>query len=252
MAKQSLYAKSQGEAATTPESTLPVPVGGGFDAVKPPEKKATAPYVVFARKDTLAELRGEVPGLQDGDAVLIGDEKIKLSPVVFFLLDVFQFWCIKGGEAENYAPVKTTRAKPEGSDDGERWTETISAAALVEVGGRLIPATMRVQSGMCQGVYEAIRNVKAAASPEWATKSPEHAASMGVGQPNLRFKTYLSWRPKKSRGGFTYFLSSATIKPTTAGDAALLTKLAETPERVAEVMEWFTAYRDDMLALSIN
>ncbi len=257
MAKQSLF-KESNPVGSPPNVPATLPGGGGFDTYTPPENKSFGAFITFARKDKLAELKQQVPGLSDGDAVLIGDGDTprKLSPITYFLLSIYQFWCVKGGESEGYAPVRVWETKP-GEDETEdrRVSECVTAALLILDGGRLIPATARFADGMTQGVAKSIKFAREdAADASWAQASPDHAASMAIPQPNLRFKTELTWKPKKSRGGFTYFVSAARIIPTSAGDATLLGGLMKDPdskEALEAVQSSFAEYVDDMKSLII-
>lgn len=255
MAKQSLFGAKREEPAT---AALPaIPSGSGFGAVDTPDESTGGAYVVFARKDKLAELRSEVPGLQDGDAVLLGDgSPRKLAPLTMMLLDVYQFWCVKGGESENYAPIKTKETRPEESEDdrGRRWDEVVSAHVLVIEDKRITPATIRASGGMARGIYDGVRATREAASEEWAKRSPAHAATLRIPQPNMRFVVTMSWRAKKSKGGYTYYTSSGKITPVDAALAELLkSHMAneEFPEDIETTRINFEKYRDEMRELAV-
>lgn len=255
MAKQSLYGKTQNEKGS---DNLPaLPTGSGIATVKPPEQEAFGPYVTFVHKDKgkWSDLVQQVPGLADGDAVLIGDgDPRKIAPLTFFLLDAFQFWAVLGGQDADYKPMKTWLKKPEvDSWNSKRINETLTFATMLLDRDTLIPASMRLSSGMCQGGYSSIRAVSEAGSPEWAKLSSEHAATMPIPQPNLRFKTELSWRPKKSRGGYLYFVSSGRIIPTTTGDAMLFKSAGanqQTSELVNVMLQSFADYKSEMESLA--
>jgi len=219
--KKSLFGQQQ-------QSNVPavsLPTGSNMATVQTPERESYSNYVAFMHRDKgkWSDVIAKIPGLGDGDAVLFGDgEPVKLSPFTFWLLDVIQYWCIKGGPPD-YKPTKSWFAKPDSDKfNGQRINEVLSAMILVQHGEEIIPATIRVQDAMCQGLYTAKETaVNGAASPEWGKLSPDHAATLVIPQPNLRFKTRLTWHPKKGRGGFTYFVSRADIIPTSAGDAKL-------------------------------
>lgn len=248
MAKQSLFQKTQQETPTGAIATLPA-MGGGLTAVQTPEKETYSNYLIFMHRDKgkWADVSREIPGLQDGDAVLFEDgAPRKVTPLVFFLLDIHQYWCVLDAE---YKPRKVWTVKPEDSTYyGSRVVETLSTAILVQHGGELIPCTARFTGAMCQGVYKAKDcAIRDAASPEWAANSPDHAATLSIPQPNLRFKSELTVRPKKAKSGYMYHISDVKISPTSAGDAKLFGSLDR--DKVELMREAFDSHKQDIMKL---
>lgn len=256
MAKRSLFEQSQ-QPPANPEPSAPLAtmpgMGSGFDSVQSPEQEVYGNYVAIMHtgKGKWSDVAPKIPGLTDGDAVLFRDgEPEKISPLVFFLMDIFQYWNVKNSD---HKPRKTWLAKPESDTfEGSKIIESLSVAILLLKGSELIPATFRVEKAMCRGMYAAKDAVQLAQSPEWAKQSPDHAATLSIAQPNLRYKTELTWRKKPGRGGFAYFISSAKIHPTTIGDGALFAK-SQADERFAEkfaaMQESFNAHKEEIAKL---
>lgn len=256
MAKKSLFGAAQ-QPVEQPATGLALPTGSNMANVQVPERESYSNYVAFMHRDKgkWSDVKMKIPDLGDGDAVLFSDaDPVKLSPLVFWLLDAMQYWCVKGGPPD-YKPTKSWLTKPDDMKyNGARINETLSVMMLVQHGDEIIPATMRMQDAMCQGLYVAKDTaVVHAATPEWLRLSPDHTATASIPQPNLRFKTRLTWRPKKGRGGFTYFISSAEIIPTSAGDAGSfgsMTKDVELMEKVKLMQEAFNEHKTHIESLS--
>lgn len=214
MAKQSLFAAKQ-------ESTgLALPAGSSMSSVQTPEQESYSNYAIFMHRDKgkWSEYSQKIRDLADGDAVLVENgEPRKIAPFIFWLLDVHQYWCTLDHE---FKPNRAWLVK----ESGQGVKEVLATMILVLHGGQLHPATCRFTGPMAKGVYSSKDcALGEAASPDWAKKSPDHAATLSIPQPNLRFKTELTWRMKKGRSGFPYYISSAYILPTSLGDAALFT-----------------------------
>ena len=249
MAKPSLFSKSQQPAP----SNLPAlpSMGGNLTGVKPPEPTGAASgYVFFAgqKSPKWPDLAEQFPGLQQNDAILISPDAdpIRLGGEVrYFLLDAIQYWGQLDGQ---FHLQRAWMEAPEKQTNGVRVHEYLSLLVLVEHGGELFPATMRVSDAMCQAPYESVRiATDDATKPEWAQKSPDHAASLSIQQPNLRFKTHMTWKPRKSRGNYTYFQSVAKIHPTSAGDAQMLAACAQDAgkkELLAKAQESFGDWKE--------
>lgn len=221
MAKQSLFAQQQKQTEQQSD-LLMLPAPQGISQVEAPERETYSSYVKFmyVDKGKWGEVRQQVPGLADGDAVLFGaGEPRKVAPFVFFLLDLHQYWCTR--DAVTFKAKRAWLKKPEDrAIGGDRVCEVLSAALVLQLGGELIPATVRFNDAMAAGVYTSKDAVAEAAAPGWATKSSDHAVTMQIPMSHLRFKTELTWRVKKARSGRNYYVSSARILPITLGDAA--------------------------------
>lgn len=235
MAKQSLFAAKQEAPTTTatttaktaPATGLAVPMmGSSMSTVKLPEEQSYSNYVaqLYSGKGKWDDVKQKLKGLENGDMVLFSDdEPVILSPFTFWLLDCHQYWCVLDGE---HKPRKAWLQQPEDeSYQGSRVKEFLAAAIFVQAGDRVAPATFRCHDSMTKGVYKALTTATQdnQAWADWLKLSADHATTAPL-QPNLRFKTTLGWRPKKGYSCYTYYVSSADIKPTSVGDASLINR----------------------------
>ncbi len=221
MAKQSLFAQQNPPAVVEPSSTAMTFPGGGhnLDGIEPPEKSGPDnSFVMFAnpKSDRWQENLAAHPGLQKGDAILIqrGGDTIRLGgSLTYYLVDALRFWA----EVDSSGKVLAAYADENG-DDGV--SECFSALVLLLHEGRLIPATIRFKDAMASGALAGLRELQAAKTKEWLAKSAEHALAASIPDPRFRFKTTLTWGPKKSRSsGRTYMCSAAKFTPSSAADA---------------------------------
>lgn len=221
MAKQSLFAASQPKPTESTAIGFPMPEASGMRDVKIPDKSGPDhSFIMFAspKSERWADNVKDFPGLQPGDAILIerGADSVRLgASLAFYLVDAFSYF------AKCDSKGAIVRASHEESEATPR--QFLSVLMLLVHDGRMIPATCRFGDAMCQAPCEAIRTAREhAVSPEWGTKSAEHAATLSIPDPRFRFKTVMTWAGKKSRStGNTYQISKAVIQPATAGDAGL-------------------------------
>lgn len=251
MAKQSLFSQQKPAATETPQSlVMPDMPGGGLTAIVPPEERGPAStWVWFAgrRSAKWAEFAAKFQGLAAGEAILMHpDGEIRLgTSVSYFLLDGFQYFATLKGEEDNYAILKAWADAPDPAPKGARVSEYLSLLVLVVHEGKGYPATMRVSDAMARGPHLSIKTATVEAlSPEWGTRSAEHATTLAIPDPRFRFKSLLTWRPKKSSTGNTYQISKVSILPTTAGDVAIVKGLGEEGSAaMEEAKEAFDAWK---------
>ena len=241
MAKQSLFAASQPKPTESTAVGFPIPAATGMQDVHVPDKKGPDhSFIMFAspKSERWADNVKDFPGLQPGDAILIerGADSVRLgASLTFFLVDAFSYY------AKCDSKGAILKASHEESDATPR--QFLSVLLLLVHDGRAIPATCRFGDATCQAPGVSVKTVRErAASPEWATLSAEHAATLSIPDPRFRFKTLATWKGQKSRStGNTYQISKATIVPTSAGDAALLS--AVDGEAMAAAKESFDSWR---------
>lgn len=222
MAKQSLFAQQNPPAAVEPPASTAMTFPGGennLDNIEPPEKSGPDnSFVMFAnpKSDRWQENAAAFPGLQKGEALLIlrGGDTIRLGgSLTYYLVDGFRFWA----EVDTNGAV--TAAYAEERDD-IKASECFSALVILLHEGRMIPATIRFKDAMAAGPLAGLRELQAAKTKEWLAKSAEHALAASIPDPRFRFKTLLSWGPKKSRSsGRTYMNSTAKFVPSSAADS---------------------------------
>jgi len=178
------------------------PVSGG---------NATAPYVQFAsnRANNWTQLLLKIPGLNEGDAVLIRADPfppMKLSPFNFILFGCDQFWCKR-----NQADFSLLESFKQEVADSQ---EEVQAAMIVVTGdGKFVPATCAFRTTKVNAVKAAVRAFQFSTTPDWPNLSEAHKATLAIEIPWARFITTVSLAPKVARSGFKYVAANGTTTP---------------------------------------
>ena len=253
MAKQSLFAKQQEPAPAPTGIAVVIPGMSGMQAIAPPEPSGpSSAYVWFAgaKSPKWAEFVGKHPGLQQGEAFLIlpDADAVRLgTSITYYLLDAMKYFASLNGEADGYSVKRAYREKPE---NVEKVREFLSTLLLVQTPQGIVPATMRASDAMCQGVYTSVTTATVdAQSPDWVTRSAEHAVTANIPDPRFRFKTVLTWKPRKSRTGNTYQISKASIVPSSIADALAVKSATEAPdfaEAMSQAKESFDGWKQEI------
>jgi hypothetical protein len=211
---------SQAAPATSTAVVPAAPVGGAID-VRGPAMQQT-PYVIFAssKSPNWAKYVAAVPGLSEGDQLLIQPEPlpvVKLVPMRFMLLSARQFWTVLDGAGE------VSEAFASADDADSKAQETIEAMVLVLHGARVIPARVSFRTTKCKAAHVAIKAREYAATPDWADQSDDHKATLAVSEPALRFVATVRTSLKTSRSsGYKYQLATSVISPVTAAEMGQL------------------------------
>jgi hypothetical protein len=204
VSKPSLVSKNEG-AAPPADPTPPA------DEVK----RDRAPYVTFAtpKSGNWGKFQLSIPSIKDGDPVLVRDEPyppLALVPFIFYLLKI-----------ERYNATTDDAGQLVATGDGLK-DEYYESVILIHTPAGFVPATSRVKNTKKDFAAIAKRALDMAATAEWPTLSPAHAASIAAEQPFMRFKVQVSLRAGTSGRGRKNVYTSATIIPTTVEDHAAL------------------------------
>jgi hypothetical protein len=224
---------------------------GGPLAVTDPDKDyqiirrvaSGAPYVQFIHpmsKENWGIAARAIPGLREYDPLLFrGKEQdpIKLAPFKFCLLKCRQFWT----QRDNTGTFTHVLLAPPGKEE-EDYREHFEAVILAFLPDRVVPTRCTFRSGLCPIVGKALATVEKAASPEWAGLSAEHAATVRIKQPQLRFTVMAEITQKTGERGNLYPVGKATVAPLSAGDANLLTAFTANPDAQSMVDAVLDAY----------
>lgn len=227
MSKVSLASKSKAvvPVESNPGTGLPVGFEGGGMAVSAPVFQRT-PYVLFVstKGQTFARLAPQIPGLQDGDPVLVRDEKgLKLNPFKFYLIDAFQHFSVvdnQGAIVKSMFDVERAR-----EDKINKWNEHIEAVILVVDGDTLTPARCTFKTTKTAAAHAAVSAAKVAADAEaWGALSAEHKTSLAVPTHWARYITTATLKRGTSKGGFAFVAANGFVTPTGLSDWNLLSE----------------------------
>lgn len=192
---------------------IPVNYGGGEIAVGESLYQRT-PYVVFAstKSPAFADLSRDLPGLQDGDPVIVTEPPVRLNPFRFYLIDGFQHWSILDGEGK---PFKTTLDKEKAAESRD-WKEHVETLLIVVTEEGLVPARCTFKTTKTNAAMKAVQTLRIARDAEaWGGISPAHKATLGIPQAWARFLTTVTLKRGTSRSsGFAYVAANAFVEPT--------------------------------------
>lgn len=212
--------------ASMPESNpgtgLPVGFSGGGIAVATPIYQRT-PYVLFVstKGQTFAEVARRLPGLQDGDPVLLRDEgtpPVRLNPFRFYLISAFQHFSLVDNQGKITRTILDVEKARE--DTANKWTEHVECVLILKLtDGELVPSRATFKSTKTNAIHKAIEGVQAAGnSEEWAQLSPEHKASLAVPHAWARVLTTVTLKRGTSRGGFSFVAANGYCEPSGLAD----------------------------------
>jgi hypothetical protein len=174
------------------------------------------PFVTFAtpKSQLWPKLTASLPGLQDGDPVLVRPDPetpVRLVPFRFHVVAAKQFFA---NTADDGSLVKTYAEKPDGKSD-----EYIETALLVYTDAGIVAARCTWKNTKCPAAHEACKALNLAASPDWSKQSADHAASMRAPKPFMRFTCISTPQVRSSRAtGRRYVTTRGQIVPTTIAD----------------------------------
>lgn len=205
--------------------------GTGLDVVA---TYAQVPYVVFAQPkatDQWTALATRLPGMQDGDQVLVWPEPRlpeRLSPMRFTMVCCKQYWVQKlpGGAR---GPVSVEQ-KPWKSD----WAEEVHAACVVYVqrdgGLEAVPASCTFKTVKTRAALSVKLQVEAAAREDWAGLSEVHRmAYAALAKPFLRVVGTVSVQRSTGPTGNPMAKATASVVPASPAEWRALKELSEDP-----------------------
>lgn len=203
---------------TLTQFELPPEFSGGALQIEP--TKTIVPYVVFAQPkatDQWTDLAGKIPGLQDGDPVLVFPEPtppVVLRPMRFTMVACRQYWVQKdpGG-----AVIGTSSESKPRTD---RWNEHVLAACIVYVQRgsdvEAVPASCVFKTVKCGAALSVKTQIDAAAKIEWAEQSPAHKmAFASLAKPFLRVVGTVHMSKRTAASGYGYVQAKAIVAPAT-------------------------------------
>src|SRR5262245_14790342 len=132
-----------------------------------------------------------LPHLRKGDLVLVanGEYAILRSPATIFLCTAHQDW------AERVpATQQVIKASLEPQGRGSAMKEELEALVLILSGDELMPATWRTKGAACRGPVLALKELVAAATPEWLGQSEAHRITAKIPMPWARFVAEIDYR----------------------------------------------------------
>lgn len=234
---------SKGGALALAVENLPDVYGGELVAVEP-----TVPfgaYIAFAstRAEKWGEYAGRIPGLREGDALLIrGEDVIKLDPCRVHLVCAHQYWAQFDEGTYDLAAVSLTRQPTRGED---RWAECVECVVLVYLpDGSIEPARVTFRKGQTRASSTLALALREAGTPAWSAKSPSHAETLALPRPAFRFYGVITAGKKLGKGGGnTFNIASASIHPSGRTEAIALGKFFSDPSKRSSHDEIIAAHR---------
>ena len=182
-------------------------------------------YVLFVSQkgDSFAKLLPKLPGLQDGDPVLVPggvNPPVILNPFKFYLIAAWQHFSVVTTTGEivksTLNPVHVKR------NPGSQWNEHIETVLVVDAGKELglIPARCTFKTTKCRAAFKAIQTNQQAQDPSlWEKLSPEHKESLVATEAWARFVTTVTLKRMTSKSsGLAYTAADAFCTPTTLAD----------------------------------
>jgi hypothetical protein len=203
----------------TAPSTSMVPAAPGVDVDT--SRVGGTPFATFisAKSPRFPELAAAIPGLKEPQVVLIRPQPqrpIRLDPFKVHLITARQFWV---ESEEDHSLIRVQYNRPE--KYSAELKETIEAVVLAYAGNKVFPARVTFKTTKCVGAAVAAKTLKLAASASWADEGPEYAATLQLPMPWARFTATFTCTQQTARfSGRKYWLSNATITPTSESDAA--------------------------------
>jgi hypothetical protein len=256
MQKKSLVAKAQEAAAEVPgarttEMTLAVPAtgNGGIDKLMggPPVAEPyvsagnSTPYLFFYHGigEGAEAAKKAMPNLRKGDLVLVADGEYTIlhSPVIMLFCIAHQHW------AERVpATQQVVKASLEPQGRGSSLKEEIEALVLVLSGDTVVPATWRTKGAACRGPVLALKELVAAATPEWLAQSEAHKLTGKLQMPWARFVAEVDYHLETGRSGNEYVATGAVCRPIDPDTFAKLRDFLATDENKVLLGEAFTEH----------
>lgn len=218
MVKKSLAAEAN-IIPSNPGAGLPVGFNGPAPLAVSDSLWQPSAYVQFiSRKgQAFATVAAHVPGLDEGDPVLIRGEKvkpIKLNPFRFYLIGAFQHFSAVDGMGTITKTVLSKDAVQ--SDPGTKYLEHLETCIIVLADGELVPARCTFKSTKINPAHTAVSTLREATETEnWASRGEAYKLSCSVAQPWGRFFTTVTLKRGVSRAnGFAYVAAGGFVTPT--------------------------------------
>jgi hypothetical protein len=218
--------------------------------------KTRTPYVVFAQPkatDQWTSFATKLPGLQDGDQVLVYPEPgpvVKLQPMRFTMVACKQYWAQKDGAGNRLAVSATQKPKH------EKWSEEVHAACIIYVqkdgSTEAVPAGCTFKTVKCPAALSVKLQIEAAEKPEWAQQSEAHKmAFAALSKPFLRVVGSVSINKRTSGAGFSYTGARAIVSPATPAEWMALKNLIEAEDGKTKLAELASAYKQRLAELGV-
>lgn len=179
-------------------------------------------------------------GLREGDPYMAykGEFK-KLSPFEFQLMDYRQLWVERDQTGKNVIGVTAV--------DPRNWKsaykENIEAAVLAFTDVGIIPAVCSFRTTKTEAGHVAIRMLRQATDPNWASKSKDHAETAKFPLPFTRFYIATTTQRDVSKSsGFPFYKTVSTGHLITAPKAAQLQKFLTSPEGKEAIRKTMTIF----------
>jgi hypothetical protein len=258
MQKKSLLTRSQESAARQVPTANPTDMtlaitftgsggleklmGGGLPVETPYQSAGgSTPYMFFyyAIGDGAEAAKKALPTVHKGDLVLVanGEYEVLHSPVTMFICTGHQHWAERVPATQQL--IKATR-EPQGRGSSQR--EEIEALVLVRAGDKLIPATWRTKAGACRGLVLALKELAAAATPEWLGQSEAHKLTAKLSMPWARFVADIDYGLETSRTNNEYVLTGAVCRPIDPNTFALLQNFLTNDDGMELLRETFAEH----------
>lgn len=222
---------------------LPDVYGGELVAVEP--SVPFGAYITFAstRAEKWGDYAGRIPGLREGDALLIrGDDVVKLDPCRVHLVCAFQYWAQFEEGTYDIAAISLSRMPGRGED---RWAECVECVVLVYLpDGSIEPARVTFRKGQTRASSTLAIALSEAGTPAWGQKSAAHAESLALPRPAFRFYGVVTGGKKLGKGGGNpYNVASATIHASGRAEALALGKFFSDPAKRGSHDETIAAHK---------
>lgn len=228
MAKQMKSLVESNPGAGPPEGALTAYVPSDYQPLY-----VSTPYVSFVsnKGSAFGKILLQIPGLDDGDPVLIrgGNESpVKLSPFRFYLLH----------ESPHYSVVEETGELSESTFDaevakaaGRKFSEHIETVILVCLPLSIVPARCTFKTLKVRAAQTARKTLHDASGPTWAKLSAEHAATLVSPDPRFRFTTTVTLSRQTFKGtGRSGVIATGVPRPTSVADWAQVADFFNDPK----------------------
>ena len=212
----------------------------------PMEERTFGSYITFAhpkRSDEWAKIVGKYgQSVQEGDMYLMHEgEPTRLEKAKVSILCGHQYWVEKNAAGNILRTSKDEKPKP--------FKEQVDAVLLLYREDDILPVSCQFRTVKCSAAVKLTKELVECQQPEWVEKSLDHAAASRVQQPFMRFYGEISEGEKRisKSSGLAYRPLNIVIKPTGAGEWALLKQLTEgtdTRDQLKKVAETYQ-YRMD-------
>lgn len=201
--------------ATEPGSALALPtVGGGVPKLPDAPTLAPVPWVGWysRRSSRSPAIAGQLQGISEGDMFTgLGDKYERLSPqTAFLILEASGEWCLFDNQGN---VVKSWSEFTEEVKNTQNVQESVNTVVIALPPDRdPFVATMSFRGARCRGAREHLAQLEMAQTAEFIKQNPVAGA---LPPPFRMISVFINQMRTSRRSGFSYGITSASVKPIT-------------------------------------